>query len=257
MVAPTGEYGATTHYSPETTKGVVMPSSIKQPAVNGARRLRTRNLVQKAVLMVLASYANPDGTNAFPSIGRLADDLGCDERTVKRALAALREDGLIERAGITPSGTWNHTIHLEGAPQRGDTPGTDQAPQAPRGGSTAGTPTNPVTKPKTNPNPQTPGFRSSTKETANPRTDEGTKRGKGLITHQCNLFGFESCGAKPGEPCKNKDENRFHDARHESKRTTDKKIKDGWVEVEPGSGRWRRPNTLAADIARMQRVVTG
>lgn len=63
--------------------------------VNVLRRARLGPNV-KLVGLTLASYANSDGTNIFPGIARLAWDCGIDYRTARRALAALREAGLVE-----------------------------------------------------------------------------------------------------------------------------------------------------------------
>lgn len=50
----------------------------------------------KLVALVIASYANADGTKVFPGVARLAVQCEVDYRTVQRALAALRKAGLIE-----------------------------------------------------------------------------------------------------------------------------------------------------------------
>lgn len=50
---------------------------------------------QKAVLVALADHANISGGNAYPSVGRLCVKTSYAERTVRRALADLREAGLI------------------------------------------------------------------------------------------------------------------------------------------------------------------
>lgn len=48
------------------------------------------------VLLKLANCVDKDGRNAFPSVGSLAEDLGCSVRTVQRALSELERAGLIE-----------------------------------------------------------------------------------------------------------------------------------------------------------------
>lgn len=53
------------------------------------------SLGAKAVLMILKSYANTDGTHCFPSISTLMETSGCPRRTITRHLAELRESGLI------------------------------------------------------------------------------------------------------------------------------------------------------------------
>ena len=60
------------------------------------RRCRLRPLT-KYVGMVLAQYANSDGTNAFPSVAKLARVTGLSERSVRNALSDMRSTGLIKR----------------------------------------------------------------------------------------------------------------------------------------------------------------
>lgn len=50
----------------------------------------------KLVALMIATYANPDGTHVFPGIARLAVQCELDYRTVRRALALLRDQGLVE-----------------------------------------------------------------------------------------------------------------------------------------------------------------
>jgi hypothetical protein len=62
------------------------------------RALPIRPPVRKLVGLMLATYANKDGSNAHPGEDRLAADCGLTERAVRGHLAALRDDlGLIER----------------------------------------------------------------------------------------------------------------------------------------------------------------
>jgi DNA-binding transcriptional ArsR family regulator len=51
----------------------------------------------KAVALMLASYADRDGGNIHPGVDRLAANLECHERTVRRHLTRLAELGLIEK----------------------------------------------------------------------------------------------------------------------------------------------------------------
>jgi hypothetical protein len=60
------------------------------------RRCRMKPLT-KYVGMVLAQYANTDGTNAFPSVAKLARVTCLSERSVRNALTELRALGLIKR----------------------------------------------------------------------------------------------------------------------------------------------------------------
>lgn len=49
------------------------------------------------VLLCLANYASADGRGTFPSAGRLSEDTGLSERTVRYKLELLREAGWIAR----------------------------------------------------------------------------------------------------------------------------------------------------------------
>lgn len=50
---------------------------------------------QKAVLVALADHASHEGKQVFPSVGRIAIKTSYSQRTVRRALATLREMSLI------------------------------------------------------------------------------------------------------------------------------------------------------------------
>ena len=73
--------------------------------VNVLRRARLGPTVT-AVALMIATYADPDGTRVYPGIARLAVQCELDYRTVRRAVAALRAAGLIEmvRRGARRSG---------------------------------------------------------------------------------------------------------------------------------------------------------
>jgi hypothetical protein len=60
------------------------------------RRCQMKPLT-KYVGMVLAQYANSDGTNAFPAVAKLARVTCLSERSVRTALTELRGLGLIKR----------------------------------------------------------------------------------------------------------------------------------------------------------------
>ena len=75
----------------------------ESPAINRyeweriMRRVRFGAPMTKYVGMVLAQYANTDGSNAFPSQDKLARVCEVSEKTVRTALGELRERGLIVR----------------------------------------------------------------------------------------------------------------------------------------------------------------
>lgn len=52
-----------------------------------------------AVALTLATYADADGSRVYPGIARLSYDIELSYTTVKRALAKLREAGLIRKVG--------------------------------------------------------------------------------------------------------------------------------------------------------------
>lgn len=56
------------------------------------------NQTTKLVALLVASYANPDGTRIYPGLARLSVDAGIDFRTAQRALKTLRDVELIEVA---------------------------------------------------------------------------------------------------------------------------------------------------------------
>lgn len=65
-------------------------------AMAWARRQRCGSGTQKAVLMVLADYANDDG-RSYPRQKTLCEDTEFGERTIREALAALERQGKIRR----------------------------------------------------------------------------------------------------------------------------------------------------------------
>lgn len=48
------------------------------------------------VLLLLANYADPEGNDIFPSLGRLEADTGLSERTIRRHIKHLMTIGLME-----------------------------------------------------------------------------------------------------------------------------------------------------------------
>lgn len=60
------------------------------------RRLEIPGSVKYLALM-LATYADPDGSRVHPGVERLALVMGVTDRTVKRSLSSLRDFGLLEK----------------------------------------------------------------------------------------------------------------------------------------------------------------
>lgn len=67
-------------------------------ALKIAAQSRCRTPTAKLVLIMLANYAD-ENYSSYPSNSKLSDLCGCDERTIKRAIKTLVEDGLVR---VTP-----------------------------------------------------------------------------------------------------------------------------------------------------------
>ncbi|MGW5518491.1 helix-turn-helix domain-containing protein [Nocardia africana] len=61
---------------------------------------------QKFLALMLATYADPDGSRVHPGVERLARVMGVTDRTVKRSLAELRSLGLVEL--VKQGNRWAH-----------------------------------------------------------------------------------------------------------------------------------------------------
>lgn len=80
---------------------------------------------QLLVALKLADHANDEGTNCYPSRSRIAEMTQCSESTVKNALRAFREVGLlhvIAEGGKGPKSTTKYAFHMRlvHSLQRGD-----------------------------------------------------------------------------------------------------------------------------------------
>jgi DNA-binding transcriptional ArsR family regulator len=73
-------------------------------AVKAARDGSAAPPTARLVLLVLASYANPDTGLAYPSVTRLAENTGLSRRTVQAGLTALEAAGEIEQIGSRRGG---------------------------------------------------------------------------------------------------------------------------------------------------------
>ncbi|MFD3638260.1 helix-turn-helix domain-containing protein [Streptomyces griseus] len=66
------------------------------------------------VLQVLAEHAEPDGTNAHPSVLRIQFRSGYDRSTIQRALRRLETAQLISKDGVRDGRTrWRLSMHME------------------------------------------------------------------------------------------------------------------------------------------------
>lgn len=64
----------------------------------------------RMVLVVLADHANSDGSNAWPSVQRIAREARCSTSTVHRVLRELEADGYVTREGITHRGCVHYRV---------------------------------------------------------------------------------------------------------------------------------------------------
>ncbi|MGH3190003.1 MAG: hypothetical protein ACRDOL_22610 [Streptosporangiaceae bacterium] len=77
-----------------------LPDDLKPAAVNEWVPVWRRVIAEPSVKNVglhAASYADPDGTNIFPGILRMANVTGLSERAVRDAFSFIRESGLMHR----------------------------------------------------------------------------------------------------------------------------------------------------------------
>lgn len=70
--------------------------------VTAVRERRFRTATEKLTMMVLCDYINGDD-EAWPGNDTLAQDVGVDEKTIRRTLARLEEEGIIERHRRPPT----------------------------------------------------------------------------------------------------------------------------------------------------------
>lgn len=74
------------------------------PALKMMRAIRHAEIeppMRKYVLLMLATYANPDGTEIFPGLRNVAEATGLDLRTVRKHVRACQDAGYLVRT--TPS----------------------------------------------------------------------------------------------------------------------------------------------------------
>jgi Helix-turn-helix domain len=66
----------------------------------------------KLILLALADHANDDGDGAYPSLSTLEKKTALTHKSVLNSLEALKQQGLIIRAGISRRGTTNYSINV-------------------------------------------------------------------------------------------------------------------------------------------------
>lgn len=91
---------------------------LNEQAVKWARRQTTKGLAAKAILQILASYADGDG-RCFPALRTIADDGCTDTKSVRRQLKSLEAAGLIawERGGSHKANTYTLALHVNPVPE--------------------------------------------------------------------------------------------------------------------------------------------
>jgi len=104
------------------------------------------SLTEKFVLLALCEKADNDGKNAFPSVDTLARYAECSDRTVQRALRALRTKGYIQVAQkATSRRPSNYTIVMHKFQGCQDV--TSEATPVTLGGDTATSPDPSINRP--------------------------------------------------------------------------------------------------------------
>ena len=80
---------------------------------NDGKKWKHNARQRKDLLLQLATWANPDGTDCRPAVEKLAEPLRWDKRTVYRFMAQLRALGFVFDAGLhRPTGIRNWTIDI-------------------------------------------------------------------------------------------------------------------------------------------------
>jgi len=69
-------------------------------------------LMERMVLLSLANYSNDGGSNAYPSVPRIAADTSMTRRSVQRTLKRLRDKGLVTEAGRMSRGAVRYELAL-------------------------------------------------------------------------------------------------------------------------------------------------
>lgn len=65
--------------------------------------------------LALVTYANPDGTNIYPSQRTLAEGLGVDRKSFGRWVEELTEKGWVEVVAVRPKGQREYRLTIPGA----------------------------------------------------------------------------------------------------------------------------------------------
>jgi DNA-binding transcriptional ArsR family regulator len=84
-------------------------------AISWAWRAEVESSTEKAVLVALADFANPDGEGIYPGIERIQRMTSLSRRSVQRSIRALEERGFVRATGRRQSGTIEYEMPGVGA----------------------------------------------------------------------------------------------------------------------------------------------
>src|SRR5262249_33828006 len=87
-------WGACTQRFGETVRDAGVPA-VPRVLLTGMASLKIKPIHLAVLLQLIASWGNA-GPHPFPSRARMRRQIGCDKRTLDRAIAQLAEQGLIE-----------------------------------------------------------------------------------------------------------------------------------------------------------------
>ena len=74
-------------------------------------------LLDKAVALAMADHANDDGLSIYPSQDKLARKVGCNDRSVRRAIRRLKAMGILVEIGETKWQTKEYRMIAENLPK--------------------------------------------------------------------------------------------------------------------------------------------
>lgn len=103
-------------------------------------------------MLAVADYADDDGTGVYPSAARLARKIRVEERSARRLLAAMRDDGDIVAVGQTARGVTVYRIDLDRLRRAGQQDAQVIPPDRMSGGDLSGL--GPLTGESGTPDPQ-------------------------------------------------------------------------------------------------------
>jgi hypothetical protein len=67
---------------------------------------------RKMILLIYANFANDEGSNIFPSVGKVALMAGMSERTIQNETKAMKKEEILINEGHGPKGTNRYKINM-------------------------------------------------------------------------------------------------------------------------------------------------